>query len=111
MKLFSILFLTCFLVGCSNSGSSGDNFVTETVKVVDNTKSAKKEIYDWAHDRNAAFELYQKGRLPKYNSYTISELKEDYDGYIYSVNDNNEFGIFFAPNGLETKTSFQAEGL
>lgn len=63
-----------------------------------------------AMDDEQLVELYKKGELPRYDSYSVSSLRDDYDGYIYAVNDNNEFGVFFAPNGLATKTSFQAEG-
>lgn len=106
--------LLCILAGCANGSSSGsDSYIvtteTEVVeKTIHNTKA--KSLYAWAHDHDAAFELYKKGELPKYDSYSVSSLRDDYDGYIYAVNDSNEFGIFFAPNGLATKTSFQAEG-
>lgn len=116
-KLVCALPLLCILVSCSNGSSGGnDGFIVSTEtevieKTVDSTRAAEaKSLYAWAHDHDAAFELYKKGELPKYDSYSVSSLRDDYDGYIYAVNDNNEFGIFFAPNGLATKTSFQVEG-
>lgn len=117
-RLAYALSAACILASCTN-GSSGDGQVstvvaTETIeKTIDNIKAAAasvKTLYAWAHDHDAAFELYKKGELLRYDSYSVSSLRDDYDGYIYAVNDDNEFGIFFAPNGLATKTSFQAEG-